>query len=356
MTGWSRHLLWFCVCCLVLIALGFAFSQPVLIGNVGDSRPIDCDDPHEPLLRAFPPLPCGAWKTGICIDLYDQAFFDGINNEDYFGFRLRAYEVSQSPWFSPAQLTQRAQPIGQILVAIPFGWLLILFGSYPVAYSTCRVRIWMYIKRCVAEPNLGNGEDNPVRLQSGIWTKLVRPLRGLLLIVVALCLFFSTTVCVTMAIYYYKTSGNNNSFYLFRTGTNDPTDSTSFWLRNSLIGDPHLYCQVSRYAQRPSPWAHLLDVIPERFINRVQNEFRHFTDGSYEYVTRFQVKAPVLGCFALSVLYIAACVGWFSAGRRISRTDRCLRCHYNLRGNQSGICPECGLICATKPTKAPCDG
>ena len=32
--------------------------------------------------------------------------------------------------------------------------------------------------------------------------------------------------------------------------------------------------------------------------------------------------------------------------RRYSRTDCCQHCNYNLTGNLSGVCPECGALLA----------
>ena len=34
---------------------------------------------------------------------------------------------------------------------------------------------------------------------------------------------------------------------------------------------------------------------------------------------------------------------------RVRRLDRCTRCRYDLTGNQSGICPECGEPTPAEP-------
>lgn len=39
---------------------------------------------------------------------------------------------------------------------------------------------------------------------------------------------------------------------------------------------------------------------------------------------------------------LVGCVWWLAAGRRRAHTNHCMGCGYNLTGNVSGICPECG--------------
>ncbi len=49
------------------------------------------------------------------------------------------------------------------------------------------------------------------------------------------------------------------------------------------------------------------------------------------------LNAMIYGTIAGS---IAVSLVW--ASRRRERTDRCSNCSYNLTGNASGVCPECG--------------
>jgi hypothetical protein len=46
-----------------------------------------------------------------------------------------------------------------------------------------------------------------------------------------------------------------------------------------------------------------------------------------------------LAFLVLGVLYL---VHAMVSGREIDPTPRCTKCRYNLTGNVSGVCPECG--------------
>jgi len=36
-------------------------------------------------------------------------------------------------------------------------------------------------------------------------------------------------------------------------------------------------------------------------------------------------------------------MAWIASRRRAARLrGECIQCHYNLKGNASGVCPECG--------------
>jgi len=48
-----------------------------------------------------------------------------------------------------------------------------------------------------------------------------------------------------------------------------------------------------------------------------------------------------VGFLAFSILYLAVA---FVFDRAIDPTPRCRKCRYNLTGNQSGVCPECGTL------------
>ncbi len=297
-------------------------------------------------MRSFPPEPGGNWYTGFCFDISDPDVFYRFENSDRFGFKIRAYKGTSHPWLLPPQWGAGPQPIGQILIAIPFGWLAILFGCYPIACLIGHARIRNYVRNVESKSIAIEHHQNACmrnRYNRTLLSKIIRNFSGFAVI---LCLTLSVTICGIMAAYYFRTSGSYTSLYLFRTGTDDPTDSVSFWLQRSLIGDPRLYFEVSSYSEHPRGWENLLVVIPKRYVKQAEDGFRRYTDGSTEYVTRFRAEVPIDDGLSISILYIAACVGWFWAGRRIRRTDRCLRCQYNLTGNQSGVCPECGLICA----------
>jgi hypothetical protein len=62
-------------------------------------------------------------------------------------------------------------------------------------------------------------------------------------------------------------------------------------------------------------------------------------------LARGQVLAATLIAVAMAA---AGLVGWFLIDRPQDRTRErkakglCLRCGYDLRGNVSGVCPECG--------------
>lgn len=66
-----------------------------------------------------------------------------------------------------------------------------------------------------------------------------------------------------------------------------------------------------------------------------------------------RLKTPLLTvspavAFGSQMTLLAAIWAWpvrrFARRRRRMRENRCLRCDYDLRGNQSGVCPECGTV------------
>jgi hypothetical protein len=72
---------------------------------------------------------------------------------------------------------------------------------------------------------------------------------------------------------------------------------------------------------------------------------------------RWQVAAPVWGAAALAATPMALWLGGRTAGRAFVRRRRrrrglCLRCGYDLRGNESGRCSECGAEVVKKPATA----
>jgi len=57
-----------------------------------------------------------------------------------------------------------------------------------------------------------------------------------------------------------------------------------------------------------------------------------------------------------TVPLLFAWFGYACAGpvrrRRRRRRGRCATCGYDLQGNESGVCPECGAMCRTEGTRA----
>jgi len=65
-----------------------------------------------------------------------------------------------------------------------------------------------------------------------------------------------------------------------------------------------------------------------------------------EYWVRYGFHIPPTGAFAAFMVYPATSVGLllFRLGKRSGRRSAncCATCGYNLTGNTSGVCPECG--------------
>jgi hypothetical protein len=67
---------------------------------------------------------------------------------------------------------------------------------------------------------------------------------------------------------------------------------------------------------------------------------RHRSGGSTHLTLRVPLWAPALACLAI------LCVGPLGRairGRRRRLRGRCESCNYDLTGNMSGVCPECGV-------------
>ncbi|HEY8748283.1 MAG TPA: hypothetical protein VIM11_09935 [Tepidisphaeraceae bacterium] len=76
--------------------------------------------------------------------------------------------------------------------------------------------------------------------------------------------------------------------------------------------------------------------------------FRHFTwPGHFPGGTYWTLAISLLYPLALSTICpIAWCIAWL---RRRDNSDFCRTCSYNLKGNQSGTCPECGTPISPSP-------
>jgi cytochrome c553 len=83
--------------------------------------------------------------------------------------------------------------------------------------------------------------------------------------------------------------------------------------------------------------------VAQRFSLRLRSRVGRPTDPRRELIVPcWAVAAP------LAALPLARGVRAWSRNRR-KRAGLCRRCHYNLRGNVSGVCPECGTaITVTK--------
>jgi len=59
--------------------------------------------------------------------------------------------------------------------------------------------------------------------------------------------------------------------------------------------------------------------------------------------TRGGVRGLLIPYWATLVPILCAC-GWLMRTRLDFSADACVACGYNLRGNESGTCPECGAV------------
>jgi hypothetical protein len=68
------------------------------------------------------------------------------------------------------------------------------------------------------------------------------------------------------------------------------------------------------------------------------------------YLTRVPklIELPLWGPLALCLLAYLLLV-WYS--HRTTPTGKCRNCGYDLQGNRSGRCPECGTVCAIRPLR-----
>ncbi len=66
---------------------------------------------------------------------------------------------------------------------------------------------------------------------------------------------------------------------------------------------------------------------------------------------RMFANAPLLTAilFAVSFISTAVLVLWLTTPSSQHPNGRCIRCRYDLTGNLSGVCPECGTPTGTPP-------
>jgi hypothetical protein len=62
--------------------------------------------------------------------------------------------------------------------------------------------------------------------------------------------------------------------------------------------------------------------------------------------------APFLAIPLWPLIVAVAAAGTVLSWRRRPRAGHCAACGYDLTGNTSGICPECGVPIETKPMEA----
>lgn len=354
MTGWSRHLLWLCMCLLVLLGVCFAFSEPVLIGPVGSGQPRDPNIIDG--VRIFGPIaaPTGVWKRGLCFDLTDIRQPSRFSNKDVLGFNIRTYPTSRNALQIP--LTSRVTPPmpRELTVAIPFGMLFAAIGAYPVFALAGFVRVRMFLYSMNAkrrEIDACDGMDSNRHAASLRDSKcsyrFLRFFRRCIIVFVhALCFLILITVAFISTRPTNPVQPNSPDIeYSLETG--NPGNWIGVSLRKPPLEFPSLVLRVYSISGSPGAWRWFYSLTPTEFFKSLQvDELRQYTDGTSDYHTRFTSKLPLIHVSILSLFILMAFAGWFWAGRRIRRTDRCLRCQYNLTGNQSGVCPECGLICS----------
>ena len=52
---------------------------------------------------------------------------------------------------------------------------------------------------------------------------------------------------------------------------------------------------------------------------------------------------PLIALFNVMIFaFISACITWVARRRRPPPPGHCRKCRYDLTGNTSGVCPECG--------------
>lgn len=75
-------------------------------------------------------------------------------------------------------------------------------------------------------------------------------------------------------------------------------------------------------------------------VYSIGNLLRHFANG---FIFGSLVKAHGMPLLSINVLYTCtSCGNIFTLKASKSQNLLCAQCRYNLTGNKSGICPECG--------------
>ena len=72
---------------------------------------------------------------------------------------------------------------------------------------------------------------------------------------------------------------------------------------------------------------------------------RYFEPTPVTIMTRYRLMCP---SWFLAVTFSIMPAYWLIRWRRLNQAGGCLSCGYNLTGNISGVCPECGMAVAGK--------
>ena len=75
------------------------------------------------------------------------------------------------------------------------------------------------------------------------------------------------------------------------------------------------------------------------------------TTSVHAYLPRHRVSVPYLAVVPLTALLPILCVIRARRTARQSRDPQCVACGYNLTGNISGVCPECGAAACTSAAR-----
>ena len=357
MTGIRRHLFRLCVIALVLLALSYLFSVAVLIGPAGSGRPKDPQLNAGIHIFSVSPAPLGVWKRGFSLELDDPKIGDHLEDRDLLGFNVRTYWGAPKPGSTPPTPSAPPKANTQLLIAVPFGRLLLAFGILPVfvLVKSLRIRGYLFLMGAYHRERRSAGMDvnlgsPPACLIFGSVAQFFRiPALLAMMLVFVLSLFVCTVVVISI-LTPLKPWQYNSPAVEYSIETGRPGEWIGMKLHKPLLKEPHLKLRIYSFSKVPGAWRWFYSPIPDSYFECLQaDELRSYTDGTSEYHTSFTVDLPVMGPFIAAALYIAAFAGWFWAGRRLRRTDACLRCNYNLTGNESGVCSECGLFCVPKP-------
>lgn len=121
--------------------------------------------------------------------------------------------------------------------------------------------------------------------------------------------------------------------------------TASAWVTMNLVGPPNIYSIDSGL------------LVVQRFIciegDRISIE-RHRLTG-FEFQIYRAIRGPEyfdyrIALWPIPALLISTCIIWYWRDwRNGCRSGFCRKCGYNLAGNVSGHCPECGTSTEPKP-------
>jgi len=87
-------------------------------------------------------------------------------------------------------------------------------------------------------------------------------------------------------------------------------------------------------------------------VRRLPQHSTYFTCGAFPYWKKFQstvfLDIPLWLVLFVFGAYPALALSKHIIRRRSRKRDHCLKCGYNLAGNTSGVCPECGRGCRNR--------